>query len=534
MSLDPTDRIRHLAREWYAGERAWGEVQETFWELLTLQNAHEVLAASPWSLHDVIGGHASPFVWEVSTLRSGASFTLLKETETQPDIWDVRARNACIAMIAAGEYPTPATRMEWATTLGYVALLTRADLSEHGARIAEGLASPDARTRRWAWLCAIRVAEMGAGEGLRDSIVRCAAHEEAELLPLAVWALAEVHAPARELGPRLSRCLDGARKGVVLDALALIRHIGPAASVDSTRLVSHLEHPDEEIRLATITVLAAYPEHRATIVDVATGASIEAHVARGALCSVATELDESIVDRFLALVSESLVSDLLGAMGARARRAAPALASAAESSASSAVALGKVGGPVAHAEIERLIVAGNARHGRYALEALEDPLGLVERLLSSNLSEDRLGSVLEAIPRLRANASSLAASVSTLVRPERLWAIAAALSLPIDDAALTHTLGAFVEYCRFEPVYSSRAFHHAARAVAVGAARRLRDPSAMIAARAIEALGWSREYGDEHVPALVKVAREGGVLARHAQVAIDRLRDRPPTFRPNS
>lgn len=93
MSLDPTDRIRHLAREWYAGERAWGEVQETFWELLTLQNAHEVLAASPWSLHDVIGGHASPFVWEVSTLRSGASFTLLKETETQPDIWDVRARN---------------------------------------------------------------------------------------------------------------------------------------------------------------------------------------------------------------------------------------------------------------------------------------------------------------------------------------------------------------------------------------------------------------------------------------------------------
>ena len=279
-----------------------------------------------------------------------------------------------------------------------------------------------------------------------------------------------------------------------------------------------------------------------------TGPTDRATSARFALGDAAKHLGADAAATFVGHEDEWWVIPILTGLGRHARASAPALVAKLEAQLAKpsqpalhelVLALGAVGGPVAWEALERLAATneGVAIHlpgfGKEATPALV-------RLLAAPLAQDVHQALLDGFDSRSAPDPSLAPAVLRFLdspNPRiRLVAISAAAAFELDHATTVQLASVFIA-CSAEIRPFWRTLHDAAHRMAPVWASRIDHESDIVAMRCIEALGWTREYGEDYVPALRALATRlstASLRGRFALEAAERISDPEPIFRPDS
>ena len=113
-----------------------------------------------------------------------------------------------------------------------------------------------------------------------------------------------------------------------------------------------------------------------------------------------------------------------------------------------------------------------------------------------------------------------------------MGAIYVAAGFEFDDTIAVRLASTFIA-CAAEVPPFRRPLHYAAHRMAPNWASRIDHESDIIAVRCIEALGWTRHYGEDHVPSLRAIAARAPTClrGRYALEAAKRISDPEPMFR---
>ncbi|AKF11016.1 hypothetical protein [Sandaracinus amylolyticus] len=545
------------------------------WRRLRLTNAEPLLARSPVPL-DRIATSPTP-VAEWLRIENGARFTLLERdpAERRAEQWSDRHLAQTVATLESGIRaprgwtPLPLERAlasadAWDRIVACAEILERqSDAPEHRAAIASVLDDPSVEVRRWAWLAVVRWSERDDDDSLRDAVRGGLTRDDPEVMPRIAWAawhLGLADDAIRRIAPSLAASELAQR-----EALQVVRWLGRRDEALRDRIEPLVESPSRDVSLDAISTLGIVAPERwtrlwsfareTTIAPARTtrrGVEVPARemrtdrafVAIESLRNAAPELDDEAVAVLVAHAADPALTELLAALGPRARAAVPALVAridAAHDPESWAhdrtyQALGRIGGLEARIALMRASRTGRGVFGHHLAQLGADAVPAIAELLGESLPEPNRRVVLEVAAALGRGAEPLRELLSIELdapsAPLRATACAALGALTVDDALAVRLASVFLACTETLPPFH-RTYHLAARALAPIWAARCGHSSDLVALRCIEALGTTREYGRAHLDALRALAASQSVRGRAARSAASRIESPEPMFRPN-
>ncbi len=435
-------------------------------------------------------------------------------------------------------------------------------LPDDTERALAPLADEDADVRWWAWLTAVRWAEVEPErQALREAVAKRAPEADPLAAPIAAWAAMLMNC-ATGLTPALARSL--ARPPTEIgDALSLVSRLGAQLEDLSQLLEPLIDGPDEAIACSAVYALMQNTPHRWRRVWALTSETqlhtsperrphgpphtwtdptARATSARFALGGAAERLGADAAATFVEHTDQWWVIPIITGLGPHARAAAPALVAKLEAAMGTqypqvrelVAALGAVGGPIAWQALERLA----ATHERIAVHLGglgRSAASVIGRLLAAPLAPEVHEALLDGLGAMQVPEPSLAPAVLPFLESPnldlRLFAIYAAGAFELDDTTAVRLASTFAA-CAAEVPPFRRPLQYAAHSMTPTWASRIDHESDIIAVRCIEALGWTRQYGEDHLPALRAIAARAptSLRGRYALEAAERISDPEPMF----
>jgi hypothetical protein len=418
---------------------------------------------------------------------------------------------------------------------------------DDGGRVCAALDDDDPETRWWAWLAAVRCAElMRESDALREAIGSRAASADAHVAPLAAWAAMLVDRTA-ELTPALARSLAGT---TALDALTLVEWLG-ARLGDLGAVIEPMLDGEGALACCAAGALIANAPNRwhklwalTSETQLSTGHPSQrrdpprwseptprARAARDALGKFASALGPDAAAAIVEHAPEWWVLPILTGLGPLAQAVAPKLLIKLEAQLETSArvdrdlvrALAAIGGPIAEPALERL-AATNA-----VVATLLGGLGrastpMVLRLLAAPLDRDVHAALLDGLGCMSPADPVLLPSILRFLeagdRGLAVSAIYAAGAFELDDATVVRLATIFVDCCGALGAYRMDRQLAADRMAPIWAAR-IEHPHELVALRCVYALGHTAAYGEDHVPALQALGARAGPSTRLGRAAME-------------
>lgn len=522
---------------------------------LTLANADAILTRAPQGLIELQRYRHTP----VANLVSLAG-------EREFDQWAARHTQQVVVTILSGMRPPSGwapgpilslleSSCSWERLWACSEVLrTQADDAATRAATLRLLSDACTDVRCWAWLCVVRWAE-NAPAAFLGAIDAAIGLECAELRPVAVWAAWQAKSE-QDLPMLLAGALETT---AAADALEVASWLGQRAAALAPAIEALFDGDDDDVVDAAVRAFACIAPQRwprllecAQERTMATPRQRRGHpvvtpivvpTRRAGACLTALEelaanIDDEGARAIVALATDERFTAIVGALGERGRAAIPALVnhlatSTGYSRSALHTALGQLGAVEA---LEAAVHQDPA--AAYALTRLGKAAGpVVLRLLESSLDARATRLVLDAVGPEVVDESAIAAIVPHLDSTElfvRLAACAAVARLPCDDRQLVQVASVFASCCANDDPFFCRPYAEAAATLAQVLIDRLGGFSDVTKIRLIEAIGWTGAAALSHIEVLEKLTTcASRPIAAAAALAISRIRNPPPRYRPN-